>query len=227
MCPSYLSAQDNVTLNQGVDGVWGRVRPPSSNPRAEVQPLLPRDPREGSEGVQPLPSLSKGSSSSLCAPRHWAVLQPCRARTCQGRAGRVQAQHHPLLFHHPLRGQNTSVHSIIYTVFANDSDTGNASKVSYGIEEVSTERCGVGHHTQTPPLGHPCGAEVLGDTARTDPYLWGCREVWGNGCKVLHSFRLGMNQLVGGPHGSSLAEGGGQSPCLCWDTSAPCLGDTG
>ncbi|XP_053847079.1 cadherin-related family member 2 isoform X1 [Vidua macroura] len=32
--------------------------------------------------------------------------------------------------------ENTSVHSIIYTVFANDSDTGNASKVSYGIEEV-------------------------------------------------------------------------------------------
>ncbi|XP_019141544.3 cadherin-related family member 2 isoform X2 [Corvus cornix cornix] len=32
--------------------------------------------------------------------------------------------------------ENTSLHSIIYTVFANDSDTGNASKVSYGIEEV-------------------------------------------------------------------------------------------
>ncbi|NXB59072.1 CDHR2 protein, partial [Struthidea cinerea] len=32
--------------------------------------------------------------------------------------------------------ENTSLHSIIYTVFANDSDTGNASKVSYSIEEV-------------------------------------------------------------------------------------------
>ncbi|NWW01602.1 CDHR2 protein, partial [Oreocharis arfaki] len=32
--------------------------------------------------------------------------------------------------------ENTSLHSIIYTVFANDSDTGNASRVSYGIEEV-------------------------------------------------------------------------------------------
>ncbi|NXO32937.1 CDHR2 protein, partial [Cisticola juncidis] len=32
--------------------------------------------------------------------------------------------------------ENTSLHSIIYTVFANDSDTGNASKVSYGIAEV-------------------------------------------------------------------------------------------
>ncbi|NXS29599.1 CDHR2 protein, partial [Pomatostomus ruficeps] len=32
--------------------------------------------------------------------------------------------------------ENTTLHSIIYTVFANDSDTGNASKVSYGIEEV-------------------------------------------------------------------------------------------
>ncbi|NXJ23148.1 CDHR2 protein, partial [Dicrurus megarhynchus] len=32
--------------------------------------------------------------------------------------------------------ENTSLHSIIYTVFANDSDTGNASKVSYNIEEV-------------------------------------------------------------------------------------------
>ncbi|NXE42329.1 CDHR2 protein, partial [Ptilorrhoa leucosticta] len=32
--------------------------------------------------------------------------------------------------------ENTSLHSIIYTVFANDSDTGNASRVSYSIEEV-------------------------------------------------------------------------------------------
>ncbi|NXY04917.1 CDHR2 protein, partial [Pteruthius melanotis] len=32
--------------------------------------------------------------------------------------------------------ENMALHSIIYTVFANDSDTGNASKVSYGIEEV-------------------------------------------------------------------------------------------
>ncbi|NXO34593.1 CDHR2 protein, partial [Locustella ochotensis] len=32
--------------------------------------------------------------------------------------------------------ENESLHSIIYTVFANDSDTGNASKVSYGIVEV-------------------------------------------------------------------------------------------
>ncbi|NWV13375.1 CDHR2 protein, partial [Ptilonorhynchus violaceus] len=32
--------------------------------------------------------------------------------------------------------ENTTLHSIIYTVFANDSDTGNASKVSYSIEEV-------------------------------------------------------------------------------------------
>ncbi|NXE91937.1 CDHR2 protein, partial [Menura novaehollandiae] len=32
--------------------------------------------------------------------------------------------------------ENATLHSIIYTVFANDIDTGNASKVSYGIEEV-------------------------------------------------------------------------------------------
>ncbi|XP_062463562.1 cadherin-related family member 2 isoform X1 [Pezoporus occidentalis] len=32
--------------------------------------------------------------------------------------------------------ENTTLDSIIYTVFANDSDTGNASKVSYSIEEV-------------------------------------------------------------------------------------------
>ncbi|NXC00037.1 CDHR2 protein, partial [Orthonyx spaldingii] len=32
--------------------------------------------------------------------------------------------------------ENTTLHSIIYTVFAKDSDTGNASKVSYSIEEV-------------------------------------------------------------------------------------------
>ncbi|NXM60474.1 CDHR2 protein, partial [Illadopsis cleaveri] len=32
--------------------------------------------------------------------------------------------------------ENESLHRIIYTVFANDSDTGNASKVSYSIEEV-------------------------------------------------------------------------------------------
>ncbi|KFO91525.1 Cadherin-related family member 2, partial [Buceros rhinoceros silvestris] len=32
--------------------------------------------------------------------------------------------------------ENTALGSIIYTVFANDSDTGNASKVSYSIEEV-------------------------------------------------------------------------------------------
>ncbi|NXO59000.1 CDHR2 protein, partial [Aramus guarauna] len=32
--------------------------------------------------------------------------------------------------------ENTTLKSIIYTVFANDSDTGNAAKVSYSIEEV-------------------------------------------------------------------------------------------
>ncbi|NXF04602.1 CDHR2 protein, partial [Smithornis capensis] len=32
--------------------------------------------------------------------------------------------------------ENVKLHSIIYTVFANDSDTGNASRVSYSIEEV-------------------------------------------------------------------------------------------
>ncbi|NXH85690.1 CDHR2 protein, partial [Edolisoma coerulescens] len=35
--------------------------------------------------------------------------------------------------------ENTSLHSIIYTVFANDSDTGNASKVNYDIEEVTPD----------------------------------------------------------------------------------------
>ncbi|NWW71171.1 CDHR2 protein, partial [Climacteris rufus] len=35
--------------------------------------------------------------------------------------------------------ENTTLHSIIYTVFANDSDTGNASKVSYSIEEVTPD----------------------------------------------------------------------------------------
>ncbi|NXM32588.1 CDHR2 protein, partial [Oxyruncus cristatus] len=32
--------------------------------------------------------------------------------------------------------ENSTLHSIIYNVFANDSDTGNASRVSYNIEEV-------------------------------------------------------------------------------------------
>ena len=38
----------------------------------------------------------------------------------------------------PLCAQNMEINSVIYTVFANDSDTGSASKVSYSIEEVST-----------------------------------------------------------------------------------------
>ncbi|NXD95393.1 CDHR2 protein, partial [Chaetorhynchus papuensis] len=42
-------------------------------------------------------------------------------------------QHLPYIASIP---ENASLHSIIYTVFANDSDTGNASKVSYSIEEV-------------------------------------------------------------------------------------------
>ncbi|XP_039934218.1 cadherin-related family member 2 [Hirundo rustica] len=45
----------------------------------------------------------------------------------------------PVFQHLPYNAvipENESLHSIIYTVFANDSDTGNASKVSYGIEEV-------------------------------------------------------------------------------------------
>nr|XP_009940926.1 PREDICTED: cadherin-related family member 2 [Opisthocomus hoazin] len=36
----------------------------------------------------------------------------------------------------PLCAQNMEINSVIYTVFANDSDTGSASKVSYSIEEV-------------------------------------------------------------------------------------------
>ncbi|NXS50816.1 CDHR2 protein, partial [Balaeniceps rex] len=45
----------------------------------------------------------------------------------------------PVFQHLPyekLIPENTKLGSIIYTVFANDSDTGNASKVSYSIEEV-------------------------------------------------------------------------------------------
>ncbi|XP_059339673.1 cadherin-related family member 2 [Ammospiza nelsoni] len=45
----------------------------------------------------------------------------------------------PVFQHLPYNAdipENTTVHSIIYTVFANDSDTGNASKVSYRIQEV-------------------------------------------------------------------------------------------
>ncbi|NXI19920.1 CDHR2 protein, partial [Irena cyanogastra] len=45
----------------------------------------------------------------------------------------------PVFQHLPYNAvipENTDVHSIIYAVFANDSDTGNASRVSYGIEEV-------------------------------------------------------------------------------------------
>ncbi|NXQ25989.1 CDHR2 protein, partial [Alaudala cheleensis] len=45
----------------------------------------------------------------------------------------------PVFQHLPYNAiipENTSPHSVIFTVFANDSDTGNASKVSYGIEEV-------------------------------------------------------------------------------------------
>ncbi|NXY55474.1 CDHR2 protein, partial [Callaeas wilsoni] len=45
----------------------------------------------------------------------------------------------PVFQHLPYNAfipENASLHSIIYAVFANDSDTGNASRVSYGIEEV-------------------------------------------------------------------------------------------
>uniref|UniRef100_A0A8D0F8E3 Cadherin-related family member 2 n=1 Tax=Strix occidentalis caurina TaxID=311401 RepID=A0A8D0F8E3_STROC len=35
-----------------------------------------------------------------------------------------------------IEGRTTKIGSVIYTVFANDSDTGNASKVTYSIEEV-------------------------------------------------------------------------------------------
>ncbi|CAN8190018.1 unnamed protein product [Coccothraustes coccothraustes] len=45
----------------------------------------------------------------------------------------------PVFQHLPYNAvipENTIVHSIIYTVFANDSDTGNASRVSYSIQEV-------------------------------------------------------------------------------------------
>ncbi|NWW30206.1 CDHR2 protein, partial [Panurus biarmicus] len=45
----------------------------------------------------------------------------------------------PVFQHLPYNAvipENTSLQSIIYTAFANDSDTGNASKVSYSIEEV-------------------------------------------------------------------------------------------
>ncbi|XP_075570940.1 cadherin-related family member 2 [Pelecanus crispus] len=45
----------------------------------------------------------------------------------------------PVFRHLPYEAsipENTKPNSVIYTVFANDSDTGNASKVSYSIEEV-------------------------------------------------------------------------------------------
>ncbi|NXT88328.1 CDHR2 protein, partial [Anhinga rufa] len=45
----------------------------------------------------------------------------------------------PVFQHLPYEAyipENTTLNSIIYTVFANDSDTGNSSKVSYSIEEV-------------------------------------------------------------------------------------------
>ena len=48
--------------------------------------------------------------------------------------------------------QTTKIGSVIFTVFANDSDTGNASKVTYSIEEVSTVHCRVGHAI---PETHP------------------------------------------------------------------------
>ena len=52
----------------------------------------------------------------------------------------------------PLCAQDAKFGSIIYTVFANDSDTGNASKVNYMIEEVSTVHCREGHAI---PETHP------------------------------------------------------------------------
>ncbi|NXA19893.1 CDHR2 protein, partial [Ibidorhyncha struthersii] len=45
----------------------------------------------------------------------------------------------PVFQHLPYQAtipENTMLNSIVFTVFANDSDTGNASKVSYSIEEV-------------------------------------------------------------------------------------------
>lgn len=200
-----------------------------------MQPLLPRSLREGSNGVQALPGLSKGSSSSLCVPWHWAVpaaLQgqsipgqgwqgpgpaspPCSATTaCLVCPEHESAQHHL----HRVCQRQRHWERLQSQLRHRGGEHGALLSGSY--------------HTQTPPLGHPCGAEVLGDTARAAPRLWGSREVFaqdplGNGCKVLNSCRPGMSQDVRGPHEPSLAEGWGLSPHLCWGTSAPCLGDTG
>lgn len=72
-------------------------------------------------------------------------LEPCRARAARApRAGLAGAG--PSTTHAAFSGDATNTflctqdmqpNSIIYTVFANDSDTGNSSKVSYSIEEVS------------------------------------------------------------------------------------------
>lgn len=108
-----------------------------------MQPLLPRSLREGSNGVQALPGLSKGSTLSLCVPWQWAVPAALQGQSIPGQGWQGPGPSDPPALPPlpPLCAQNTSLHSIIYTVFANDSDTGNASRVSYGIEEVSTEHC--------------------------------------------------------------------------------------
>ncbi|NWR50234.1 CDHR2 protein, partial [Regulus satrapa] len=49
--------------------------------------------------------------------------------------------------------ENTSLHSIIYTVFAQDSDTGNASKVSYRVQEVTPDNMTNFHLVYTLPNG--------------------------------------------------------------------------
>lgn len=101
--------------------------------------------------------------------------------------------------------------SIIYTVFANDSDTGNASKVSYSIEEVSTVNCRAGH-APDPALSCARGAEGAGGPGQGQPHGSGgagtrvrtggvALHPLGNGCEGLNCSKLGMSQVVGDPYG--------------------------
>lgn len=151
---------------------------------------------------------SKGSSSSplTALGSSWSPVGPEHLRA--GLAGAGPGITRPVLPGNAttsaLRPQNMTLGSIIYTVFASDSDTGNASKVSYSIEEVSTVNCRAGH-TPHPALSCTHGAEGAGGSGQGQPHGSGggvlgqeerlCTH-WAMGARS----KLGMSQVVRGPH---------------------------
>lgn len=108
-----------------------------------MQPLLPGSPREGGRGDPASAQCEQGQQlipawpTALGSP--WSPAGPEHPRAGLAGAGpsTIPSALPGNATTTPLCAQNMKLNSIIYTVFADDSDTGNASKVSYSIEEVS------------------------------------------------------------------------------------------